>query len=342
MKKQGSRRRLFLSAMASAAIAFACCTQASAEATEVKISYQYGLGFFPVTVVLNHHLIEKHAKAQGLADVKASGVQLSGAAMANDALLSESIDIASGGVGGLLQMWDKTGGQIGGLISLNNMSFLLNTNDPNVRTLKDYLKAKNHKIALPAVKIGLHAIVLSIAAGQEFGADKADILDAMTVSLRHPDAYTAIKGGHSEIKSHFASLPFSYMEKKLPSVHTVITSYDVMGGPHNNTLLYTSEKWIKNNPKLAQAVFDAFVEAEKWIETNPAEAAKLFKTATKSALDLEDIEKILKDRSLIGYSPEPIATMKFAEFTYKQGRIKKMPKSWKDFFWPIAHTLTGS
>jgi NitT/TauT family transport system substrate-binding protein len=333
---------LFLGAFFSVAIVLSCCSGARADASEVKISYQYGLGFYPVTVVLDHHLIEKHAKALGLPDVKVSGVQLSGAAMANDALLSGSIDIASGGVGGLLQMWDKTGGKIGGLISLNNMSFLLNTNDPHVKTLDDYLTAKNHKIALPAVKVGLHAIVLSIAAGKKFGADKAGILDSMTISLRHPDALAALKGGHSEIKSHFASLPFSYLETKFKSVHTVIRSYDVMGGPHNNTLLYTSKDWMDKNPKLAQAVFDAFVEAEKWIETNPTEAAKLFKTATKSTLDVPDIENILKDKNLIGYSPEPLATMKFAEFTYKQGRIKKMPKSWKDYFWPIAHKLTGS
>jgi len=317
---------------------------ASAQSNELKISYQYGLGFFPVTVVIEQKLIEKHAKRLGIDDVKVSGVQISGAATTNDALLSGSIQVASGGVGGLLQMWDRTKGRVRGLISLNDMSFLLNTNDPAVKTLEDYLKVENHKIALPAVKVGAHAIVLSMAAEKAFGKDKFDVLDAKTISLPHPDALAALRGDRTEIKSHFASLPFSYLEKQVetPKIHTVLSSYDVLGGPHNNTLLYIDERWQEQNPKLAQAVFDAFVEAHEWINANQKEAAQLFKTATKSTLELADIEKILGDKNLIGYSPEPLATMPFAKFLHENGRIKTMPASWKDYFWPIAHGLKGS
>lgn len=337
-------RRFLIAGTAAALVAAAVVGTARADDTEVTISYQFGLGFFPVTVALEQKLIEKHAKALGLPEIKVSGVQISGAATTNDALLSGSIDVATGGVGGLLQMWDKTGGKVRGLVSVNDMSFLLNTNDPTVKTLGDYLKAENHKIALPAVKVGAHAIVLSIAAEKTFGQGKQDVLDAMTISLPHPDALAALKGARTEIKSHFASLPFSYLEKqfKEPSIHTVLTSYDVLGGPHNNTLLYTMEKWQQDNPKLSQAVFNAFVEAESWIESNRKEAAQLFKTATRSSLELADIEKILEDKNLIGYAPEPLATMKIAEFLHKTGRIKTMPASWKDYFWPIAHKLNGS
>jgi NitT/TauT family transport system substrate-binding protein len=337
-------RRYLSTVVATAVISATLAGSVFADATEVKISYQYGLGFFPVSVALEQKLIEKHAKALGLAEVKVTGIQISGAATTNDALLSGSIDIGAGGIGGVLQMWDKTGGKVRGLIALNDMSFLLNTNDPNVKTIDDYLTAENHKIALPAAKVGAHAIVLAIAAEKKFGKGKHDVLDAKTISLPHPDALAALKGARTEIKSHFASLPFSYLEKqfKEPAIHTVLTSYDVLGGPHNNTLLYTMEKWQSENPVLSQAVFNAFVEAERWIESNPKEAAKFFKTATKSTLELADIEGILQDKNLIGYSPVPLETMKTAEFLHKVGRIKKMPASWKDYFWPVAHKLDGS
>jgi hypothetical protein len=35
-------------------------------------------------------------------------------------------------------------------------------------------------------------------------------------------------------------------------------------------------------------------------------------------------------------------TMKYAAFLHKAGRIKTMPESWKDYFWPLAHGLKGS
>lgn len=317
---------------------------ALAEANTVRISYQFGLGFFPITVVIEHKLIEKYAKAAGLGDVSVSGLQISGAATTNDALLSGSIDVASGGVGGVLQLWDKTKGKVRGLVSVNDMAFLLNTNDPSVKTLKDYLTVENHKIALPAVKIGAHAIVLQMAAAQAFGSDKQEILDKLTMSLPHPDAYAALRGGRSEIKSHFASLPFSYQEIHLkePKIHTVISSYDIFGGPHNNTMLYTAEKWQNENPKLAKAVFDAFVEAEAWIQANPRDAAALFKRVNKTPMELADLETILTDKKLMGYGPEPLATMKYAAFLHKAGRIKTMPNSWKDYFWPLAHGLNGN
>lgn len=308
---------------------------------QLRISYQYGLGFFPITVVLERELIEKHVKSAGLPPVAVSGLQISGAATTNDALLSGSIEIASGGIGGLLQMWDKTGGKVKGLVSVNDMAFLLNTNDPAVKNLGDYLKTSGHKIALPAVKVGAHAIILSMAAEQEFGPGKHDALDGLTMSLAHPEAFTALRSGRSEIRSHFASLPFSIQELSLSDVRTVLNSYDVFGGPHNNTLLYTFDKWQSANPKLAKAVFDAFVEAETWINAEPAAAAELFKKATKSPMPQGEIEAILKDRKLTQYSPEPKGTMKYAAFLHKIGRIKTMPASWKDYFWPVAYDLNG-
>ena len=318
--------------------------KAFADAKEVRLSYQYGLGFFPVVVVLEHKLIEKHAKALGLGEVTVTGNQINGAAATNNALLSGSIDLATGGVGGLLQMWDKTGGRVRGLLAVNDMSFLLNTSDPSIKTIKDYLNAENHKIALPAVRVGAHAIVLSMEAEKVFGAGKQDILNTATVSLPHPDAFAQLRSGRTEIKSHFASLPYSYLELQLkePKIHTVLTSYDVFGGPHNNTVLYAMDKWQEDNPKLMQAVYDAFIDAEAWIRAKPDDAAQLFKTATRSTLEIADIKAIITNPKLTNYAPDPLATMKVAAFLHKVGRIKTMPASWKDYFWPIAHRLNGS
>lgn len=313
-----------------------------AEASVVRISYQFGLGFLPVIVALDQKLVENQVAALGLGSVEVTGQQISGAATSNDALLSGNIDVAAGGIGGLLQLWDKTRGDVKGLVSLNDMNLLLNTNDPTIQSIKDYLNGTQHKIALPAVKVGAHAIVLAMAAKKQFGEGKQYALDHLTVSLPHPEGYVALTGGHSEIRSHLTSLPFSYLELRSKNVHTVLSSYDVLGGPHNNTLLYTTRKWAEANPKLMQAVFNAFVEAEAWISAHPHEAAKLFKETAKSTLEIQDIVAMIDDPKISAYGPEPRLTMKFADFLHEIGRIKSRPTSWKDYFWDPSHGLKGS
>ena len=176
-----------------------------ADAQTVRMSYQFGLGFLPILVVLDQHLIEKNAAKLGLQDVTAAGTQLSGAAISNDALLSGNIDVASGGIGGLLQLWDRTNGRVKGIIALNNMALVLNSNDPNIKTVKDYVGVTNHKIALPAVKVGLHAIVLQMASDQLLGRGQQSALDNLTLALPHPEAYLALVSGRNEIRSHFTS-----------------------------------------------------------------------------------------------------------------------------------------
>ena len=336
--------KVLIAAMVAAALSLVASESARAEAQTVRLSYQFGLGFLTVLVVLDQNLIEKNAEKLGLHDVTATGVQLSGAAATNDALLSGSIDLAAGGIGGLLQLWDKTNGAVKGVVALNDMALILNTNDPKVKTVKDYVGLTNHKIALPAVIAGLHAIVLQMAAEQMLGPGKQNELDKLTVSLPHPDGYAALVSGRSEIRSHFTSQPFAYLEQHSTNhdIHQVLSSYELLGGPHNNTLLYTNAKWAENNPKLLQAVFNAVKEAEGWINANPKTAAEFFKAKTKSKLSVPDIEAIIRDPSLIAFEPEPKATMKFADFFRKIGRITHNPTSWKDYFWNVAFQLNGS
>jgi NitT/TauT family transport system substrate-binding protein len=42
------------------------------------------------------------------------------------------------------------------------------------------------------------------------------------------------------------------------------------------------------------------------------------------------------------YITTPHATMRWAAFMHKVGRLKTTPASWKDLFWPEIHHLEGS
>lgn len=68
------KRRSFTSLMIASALALSGASGAArAEAQEVRISHGYGLLYLPLMVMRDQGLVEKHAKAMGLGDVKTSG-----------------------------------------------------------------------------------------------------------------------------------------------------------------------------------------------------------------------------------------------------------------------------
>ena len=178
--------------------------------------------------------------------------RFSGGAAVNQALLSGNVDFAAGGIGPLLTVWDKTKGglNVRAMTNLAAMPLKLNTNDPNVMKLEDYLEAEDHKIATPSVKVSIQARVLQMAAAKKWGQDSFDKLDDMTVSMKHPSAVAALLAGGQAVKSHFATLPTSWQELQSGKAHNVITSYDVLGGRHSTVAMYNTERWKTENPGL--------------------------------------------------------------------------------------------
>src|SRR5687768_5818138 len=80
---------------------------ASAERGEVRIVQQFGLSYLPLHVAVDQKLIEKHARAAGLGDLKITLSKLGSGAAVNDALISDSVDVALGGTTVLMNLWDK-------------------------------------------------------------------------------------------------------------------------------------------------------------------------------------------------------------------------------------------
>lgn len=317
---------------------------AFAEADEVRFAYQPGLLYLPDQVVLSQKFVEKHAMKAGLGDVKVTSTRLSGGAVVNDALLSGSVDFVTGGIAPLLKIWDRTkgGNEVKAVISVSNMAVKFVTNDPRVKSIKDYAGITDHRIGIPAIKTSFQATALQMAAEKAFGPDGINKLDALTVSVPHPQAVASLFSGKSEIKSHGSTLPFTYQELKAKdkNIRLVFSSYDI-NGPHTTVALYAARKWKEQNPKLFKAVFDAYVEAHQWINADLKRAAKLFKDFTNSPLDLADLEAMVSDKSELQYSMSPMGTMKFAEFMHRTGSLNNKPTSWKDYYWDVSHGLSG-
>src|SRR6266480_2713542 len=202
---------------------------ARAEMAEIAVAQQYGIGYLPLMLMEEKKLIEKHAKAAGV-DVKVGWAKFAGGNVMNDALLSGNLQFASGGVGPLLTLWARTRGNLDvrGVGALNSMPLHLVTRNPNVKTISDF--RDSDRIALPAVKVSAQAVLLQMAAEQAFGAGQQNRLDALTVTMSHPDAMQALLSGQSEIDAHFGSPPFQYQEAARSGNHVVLNSYDVLGG----------------------------------------------------------------------------------------------------------------
>ncbi|WGD31551.1 ABC transporter substrate-binding protein [Ancylobacter sp. WKF20] len=313
-------------------------TPAQAETNQLRIAQQFGIAFLPLIVAKEQQLIETKAAAAGVPDLKVEWLRLSGAAAMNDALISGGLDFATAGVAPAILTWDKTRGKVDIVLisSLGSMPNVLTTNNPNVKTIKDF--TDTDRIALPSVKVGFQPIVLQIAADKAFG--QYDKLDHLTVSLPHPDATTAILSGTGGITAHFTSPPFVQQQLASDKVHAVLNSYDVLGGPHTFNVVYGTKKFATDNPKTVAAFVAALDEANAWIKANPAEAAKLYIKAENSKLDPALIESIIRDPQ-INFTTVPERVDVFTEFEYRIGLIKQKP-GWKELFQSGLHDRGGS
>ncbi len=336
------KARTGMTLCAAAAIAVALApVSARAELTEVGIAQQYGISYLPLMYMEHEKLLEKYAKQEGLGDLKVKWAQFAGGNVMNDALLSGNLQFASGGVGPLVTLWAKTRGNLDvrGVCAMNSMPLDLNTRDPNVKTIKDF--TGKDKIALPAVKVSIQAVTLQMAAAKAFGEKDYDKLDRLTVSMKHPDGMAALLSPASEITAHFTSPPFQYQELDHPGIHTVLNSYEVLGGPATFNVIWTTEKFRKANPKIYAAFLKAFGAAIDEINKDkPAAAAHYIEWAKyKGPKDLP--LKVLDDPQ-VKFTMTPQNTIKYADFMHQVGSIKVKPKSWKDLFFPEVHGLPGS
>jgi NitT/TauT family transport system substrate-binding protein len=259
----------------------------------------------------------------------------------NDALLSESLHFASGGVTPLITLWAKTRGNLDvkGVVAMNSMPLYLNTRNPSVKSIKDF--SDQDKIALPAVKVSFQAVHLQMAAAKAFGADQYGKLDKLTVAMSHPDGMTALTSGGGEITAHFTAPPFQYQELEKPGIHKLLNSYEVVGGPHTFTLVWTTNKFREQNPKVYGAFVKAFNEAVDTINRDKAKAAENYVKWANYKGDKALLMKIFNDPD-VQFTTTPGNTTKYSDFMHQVGSIKVKPASWKELFFPEVHHLKGS
>ncbi len=312
----------------------------AAEVREVRIAQQFGVAYLPLMVIKNAKLLERQADRLGVGPLKVTWNTFGSGADMNTALIAGTLDFASGGVGPVLQIWGRTQGNLNvrGVASLGSLPLYLNTVNPAVKSLRDF--TDKDKIALPAVKVSIQAVLLQMAAAQTFGDAQFSALDRLTVSMSHPQATAALLSG-TEITAHFTNSPFQEQQLQEPRVRRVLSSYDVLGGPATLNSVYATGKFRDENPRVYAAMVAALREAMEIINRDKQAAARVYIDEEKSKLAPEFVHKLISDPQF-NFTVTPQGFMKFAEFMHRTEALKIRPASWRDVFFPEIHNENGS
>ncbi|TMG84928.1 MAG: ABC transporter substrate-binding protein [Betaproteobacteria bacterium] len=303
---EGARHRLKRAAAALCVVAaFGLPVAASAEVKEVQIARGFAIPHLPIMIMEHDKLLEKHALAAGLGDIRVTYSTIGGGSVMNDSLISGALSFGVGGPPPMLTLWDKT------------------------------------KIAVGAVKVSIQARLLQMAAAKAFGDAEFARFDALTVGMNSPDASAALRSGAGEVNTNFSLPPFQYAELKVPGIHTLASSNDIMGGPHTFTMVYATSTFHDANPKTFQAFLAAIKEAIAIINRDKNGVARTYLEMTNSKEAVADIVAILDD-PLVQFTMTPVGTMKFADFMYRIEALKNKPNSWQDYFFEEIQNLPGS
>ncbi len=310
------------------------------QAETVRIARQFGISYLPLILMQDSKLLEQEGTARGL-DLQPEWVTFTGGPPINDGLISGNLDIASGGVTAMLILWGRTRTslRVRALASLGSMPIWLNTSSPGVHSIADF--TERDRIALPAVKVSIQAVVLQMAAGQAFGEGQSGRLDPLTVSMGHPDGQATLVGGGTEITAHFTSAPYMYEELQSPRIHRVLDSYEVLGGPHSFNLVWTTGRYREAHPQVVAAFLAALDRAMTSIRDHPEEAAAVWARAEHSRLGVPAVADMIR-RPENEWTTTPRRVMDFMAFMQAAGALAARADTWRDLFFPEAYGLDGS
>src|SRR5258705_378226 len=122
------------------------------------------------------------------------------------------------------------------------------------------------------------------------------LIDALTITLPHPDAAIAIISKSSELTAHYGVSPFQNYEVAAPGTHVVLKSYDTLGGPTTNGVVFMAKKFRDANPKVTSAVYAAFEEVSEFIRREPRQSAEVYiRMTNEKRSNADEMAKMISD-----------------------------------------------
>jgi NitT/TauT family transport system substrate-binding protein len=314
---------------------------ALADDAPLRLLRPVDLSALPLFVMEHEHLIERTAEAMGLGTPKVIWNAPSGPGEPTEALGAGQADLAFADLVPFLLAADASAGtpaEIKAVGAVAQRPYVLVTRNPAIRTIRDFTAAD--RIAVPATKVSGPAVMLEMAAAQEWGIERFDKLDRLAVARPDAVAAVALQSPKPDISAHFSRTPQSDIELSDPAIHRVMDSFDI-AGPHSSAVLAATTRFRAANRELVKAILSALQDADDFIKKSPGAAAEIFVgMAPDQDIPLEDVSDMIGDPDF-AYTAAPAGVMRLADFLHRIGRLKRRPGSWQDVFFPEARDLPG-
>jgi NitT/TauT family transport system substrate-binding protein len=314
---------------------------AHAEGAGVRLQRPLDLVALPLLVMEHEHLIERTAEAMGLGTITVTW-STPGQMGALAALAAGDGDLVAADLAPFLLAADATAGtpeEMRGLGALAQLPYVLVARNPGVHTIRDFAAAD--RIAVPELKISGPALMLELAAAQEWGPEHYNKLDPLVLARPDASAAAALLSGKGDIDAHFSRAPFADDELANPAIHRVMDSFDI-AGPHSAAVLVATLRFRTANQVLCAAVLSALQTAGDFIKSTPGAAAEIYAAMVKDQdTPIEDLTDMIGDPDL-AYRAAPAGVMRLSDFMSRVGRLKRRPSAWQDLFLPEARDLPGS
>lgn len=336
------QRRHFVLGSSTAALFAPSILRAQALA-KLRISIQPGMSMMPLVIAQEAKLVEKHLAAAGQRNVAIEWTQISGGTAMNDALLSDSIDFASGGLPPAVLLWEKTKGtplEARALASMASIPQMLFSRNPRVSTIRDF--GPQDRIAVPALRVGLQAMLVQMAAAQAFGPEAWNRYENIMVQISHADAFAALSGAvQTEITAHMSGPPQQWTQMRDPRLTRVFESTSVTDGPASQNVIYARLAFRQRHPDTVAAVLAALDEAMANIRQDLRGSVETFLRVQRTNMDASELAGNLRDPN-VTFDTTPNRSMFFAQFMLRAGLIRQVPAVWRDMWMPDMHARNGS
>ncbi len=339
------RRRTLLTAGLTAAIgaaAMAGTRRLRAETETVRLLRPVDLSTLPLLVMEHEQLIERTAEAMGLGRVTLSWHAPEKTAPI-DALSAGQTDFAAAELIPFLvaATADPAGGAaaIRALGAVARRPYVLVARNPAIGTIRDF--GAGDRIAVPALKLSGPAVMLDMAATQEWGIENYQKFAKITIAMPDESAAASLIAGKGEVTAHFSRTPYVDRELADPAISRVMDSFDI-AGMHSSTVLAATTRFRDGGPELCKAVLSALQQAAEFIEKSPGAAAEIVAgMAPGDDVPPEDLADMIGDPDLV-YSAAPAGVMRIADFMHRTGRLRRRPADWRELFLPESRDLAGS
>lgn len=179
-----------------------------------------------------------------------------------------------------------------------------------------------------------------MAAEKEFGEGEHDRLDAFTITMSHPDGMAALMA-KQEVTAHFTASPIQDLELQNEGVHTVLNSYDILGGPATFNVVWASARFREENPLIYQAFVETLEEAIGVINSDTEAAVDTYVRLSGDASTPELVRQIITDPQ-VSYTTTPNNIGKYLDFMTRIGTLKLEGATWQDVFFENVHDKQGS